>query len=209
MKSRVAEKILDDADRRAREIGEEARRQVETLIREHDQERARLSQALEEELARGVQAEVDRRIALADVAMQNERLRVRRDILDRVIDRCRNALTEDRDLYRRFLAAMVVRGARTGREEVLMGADDIKALGPDLLGDLNRALEEKTNLPGRLTLSASSDDPGGGLLLKDGAVTFNASLDQALRTLIDRHFETFLQRLFPAEDLIAHGNNKV
>ncbi|GAB6097429.1 hypothetical protein JCM14469_36830 [Desulfatiferula olefinivorans] len=198
MVSTVAEKILEDADRRVREIEAAADQQARELSRDHDREATQHRKALKQDLDQAIEAESTRIAALAEVALRNDRLTRRREILDRIVARCAAVLTDDPNLYRRFLEAMAARGTRTGREEVQVSARDIDRLGPDLLARLNRAVEEKTGRAGHLTLSASPEDMGGGLRLTDGAVTFNGTLDQALRTLLDRHLETVLSTLFPA-----------
>lgn len=199
MKSRVAEKILEDAEQEVRKIQEDLVRREQELAKAHQHGETQHREKLEAELEDSLSTEVNRLLAMTGLEMKKERLKAKTAMVEQVLDQCRARIRNDKDLYVRFLKAMVVKGALTGHEEVLLSGEDLRVLGSDFIMDLNRALEEHTGLKGNLRLTEPAEDLGGGLILKDGPIAFNATLSQAVRTVAERCQVALVKTLFPEE----------
>lgn len=197
MKSRVSEKILEDAEKTVQEIQKDLVRKERELFEAHQLVERKLREQLDAELEERVATEVNRLLAMTGLELKKERLQAKTEMVERVLDRCRTEIRNNRDLYLRFLKAMVVKGAISGEEEVILSEEDIHGLGPEVVKELNRAVEEQRGLAGHLRLAASQNGFNGGLILRDGLVTFNASLDQAVRTVAENRKVALVKTLFP------------
>jgi len=80
--------------------------------------------------------------------------------------------------YTEFLTLMCLNAARTGREQVILNASDAKSpAARKAVKAANDRLLLERSLPGNLTLSAETREISGGLILKDGDIEVNCSID--------------------------------
>ena len=78
--------------------------------------------------------------------------------------------------YVEFLAGQAARAAVTGREEIVLDAADMEAHGQAVLRRANALLAE-AGKEGALTLSGTPGDFRGGLVLKDGNISVNCTIE--------------------------------
>ena len=81
--------------------------------------------------------------------------------------------------YVRFLAREAGSAALTGREELILSAEDRARLGEKLLRAANQVCVSR-GLPGGLTLSKETRPIRGGLVLHQGDIEVNCTLDTLL-----------------------------
>ena len=74
---------------------------------------------------------------------------------------------------------MAGEAAVTGQEEVVLNARDAAAVGAKAVKAANELLA-KRSLPGMLTLSAETREMSGGLVLKQGDIEVNCTVDTLL-----------------------------
>ena len=78
--------------------------------------------------------------------------------------------------YVAFLVRQVEKAASTGKEEIILNADDKAKCGAKLVEAANKALGAK----GALTLSAETRPMTGGFILKQGDIEVNCTVDMML-----------------------------
>lgn len=81
--------------------------------------------------------------------------------------------------YAAFLARQAGAAALTGREEIVLNDSDRKKVGEKVVAAAN-ALAVKRGLPGELKLSANTRPIRGGLVLRQGDIEVNCTLDSLL-----------------------------
>jgi len=196
----VAEKILADAESTVKQMQADLLQKEQEVTAEHEAEKKRMQEAYDKRLSEMLEAEKERAIARVEMELKKELLKMKIDMVADVVVRCVRAIEDDAELYRQFLVTMAVKGSLTGKEEVILSDNDKQAYGDDFINELNRALEEKTGLKGDLTMSDESRPIRSGLVLKQGDVEFNGSVETAVRTIAERHRVEIAQILFPKED---------
>ena len=87
------------------------------------------------------------------------------------------ALPEEQ--YAAFLARQAGAAALTGREEIVLNARDLARIGDKVAAAAN-ALAAERGLPGELKLAAEPRDIRGGLVLRQGDIEVNCTLDSLL-----------------------------
>ena len=88
-------------------------------------------------------------------------------------------LSEER--YIKFLVSLCLRGAQTGEEQLIFSPRDRRQIGKRVTIAANEALES-AGRTGRLTMSGESRDIKGGLILTDGWVDVNCSIEALITT---------------------------
>jgi len=79
------------------------------------------------------------------------------------------------EAYLDFLASLAVRASSTGEEEIVLSEKD-KAEGKEILDRANRLLSE-AGKPAKLTLSAQTGDHAAGLILRQGNISVNCTME--------------------------------
>jgi len=80
------------------------------------------------------------------------------------------------DEYAAFLASLAAKSSSTGSEEIILSPTDREKLGEKVTAAANAALA-KAGKPAALTLSPVSRQISGGVILKNGDVEMNASVE--------------------------------
>ena len=106
-------------------------------------------------------------------------LATKQDCLNAAFDKAQAELLALPDgEYAQLLAKMAVKASKTGKEEILLNAKDLKRVGTQVVEKAN-ALKKGA----ALTLSKETRDMAGGLMLRDGNVEVNCAFETQLRVL--------------------------
>lgn len=172
-----------------------ARAQAETIAAEGD---AQAHVQAEEILRRGQLNAAQREERLASVAGLEGRktvLAAKQDMVGRTFDRALERLcTLDETAYVDLLAALSVKAARTGHEQVIFSQKDRNRVGKAVVTRANELLADK----GMLTLAEGTRPIKGGVVLSDGDVETNCSFEVLVRLQRDDMAATVAQALFEA-----------
>ncbi len=206
----ITAKILDDAREEIAQINEQARQQVRQLEQQYAQRAQQQAEAILEE---GRAAARERRERLMSAAGQEGRrmeLSAKQQVIDEAfalaLDKLCALPEED---YVAVLAAMAVRAARTGREQLIFSQADRARVGKRVVMAANEALvrKELPHLPeslgqskvgefldrmvhsaaalvtgtGQLTLSEQTRPLRGGFVMSDGRVETNCCFETLVR----------------------------
>ena len=107
-------------------------------------------------------------------------LNMKQEAVSRAFDLAKDKIAElpERD-YVAFLAREAAEAAITGQEEVIFCERDRKSVGAKAVKAANELLAAK-GMPGLLTLSDATRDMAGGLMLKQGDIEVNCTVDTLL-----------------------------
>lgn len=94
--------------------------------------------------------------------------------------------------YAQLLAKMAVRASKSGKEEILLSPKDHRRVGEQVLSKANE-LRKK----GKLTLSGETREMEGGLILREGSVEVNCTIETELRFLRENMAAEIAAILFP------------
>jgi len=207
---KITERIEGDAQREIDAILNDARREAEAITARYQ---AQADKEGRESVARGEKAAAERAERLGSVAALEERkllLSAKQEMLDRAFDLALEKLcTLPEEEYVELLTGLVVKAARTGREQVIFAQKDRNRIGKTVVTRANEALAKKVapKLPdeltetragafldrvvtgasavlagtGMLTLAEESRPIRGGVILSDGDVETNCTFETLVR----------------------------
>ena len=127
-----------------------------------------------------LEQKVQRAARAARLDAKKDILSVKQEMVSAAYEKARQqilALPEEK--YVAFLAREAGEAALTGREEIVLSPEDLKARGEKLLAAAN-AYAKKRGLPGTLTLSKETRPIRGGLVLREGDIEVNCTLESLL-----------------------------
>ena len=164
-----ASRMQEDAVRRCSGVIEEGRRQAE------QQTAARLAQGEKE-----AQEQKNRLLKAADMNARKQILQAKQDLVAEAFDRAEDRLrtlsgAERTDLLSRLAA----RAAVSGKEAVVLDEEDLPAV--QAVVDGANALLSQAGRTAQLTLSPEPGRFSGGLMLREGQIFVNGTIEALLR----------------------------
>lgn len=177
---KITDRIAAEAEAEAAAVLSEAEKSADAVRAEFE---AKARETFDALLRQGTE-EIEQKVQRADRA---SRLEAKKDVLslkqELVGDAYRRAkekiLALPEEEYAAFLARQAGNAALTGREEVILSKGDRERLGAKVVAAAN-ALAAERGLPGELTLSESGRDIAGGVVLRQGDIEVNCTLDSLL-----------------------------
>ena len=174
---KITARIEADAQADAERITDEARAQAQAVRAEGE---AKAQETYWRVLQEGKKAAEERARRLAKAAdmearksVLNAKQQIVSDVFRRAEERLRGLGGEE---YVEFVAGQAARAAVTGREEIILNAADRGAYGKNITRRANDLVSQR-GLPGALTLSESTGDFSGGMLLRAGDITVNGTIE--------------------------------
>ena len=175
-KQKLLDKIIGDAEERAREILSEAESSAETSVASATAERASLLESARRIATAAAPETIKRRKAMAELESKKLALKEKQDLISEcyraALDRIRKS-----DRYEDLLVAMIVSAAEEGDSVVFSAAD------------FNRVNREKTVAAAgkkagvKLSLSEEKGAFGGGIVLRGKDCDKNLTLEVELEAL--------------------------
>lgn len=174
---KITAHIISDAEAEAAVTAEESRAQCEALEKEYDQK-------AQEEYSRIIKAgtakcedQADRTKRTAGMEARKSILAEKQDMVSRAFDKAEELMgMMPESLYVPFLAKQAAAAAFTGEEEVIFNERDRAGCGKAVVKQANALLAEQGR-PATLTLSALTRNIKGGLVLKQGDIEVNCSIE--------------------------------
>ncbi len=174
---KITARIETEAVADAARMAEEAEAQCRAIRTEGE---AKAQEAYWRKVREGVKAAEDRAERLskaADMEARKSVLACKQSIVGEAFDRAEAKLRAlSGEAYIDFLAGQAAKAASTGTEEILLSEKDRAAVGDKVAKKANALLaaEKRT---GKLVLAADAGDFSGGLVLRDGNITVNCTLE--------------------------------
>ncbi len=162
---------------------ENARHEATEILRSFEK---LTEQAREDTLSRGQLEAEEHAARLIGAAKQDARkirLANKQQLLDRTFETAMEQLISlPEEQYVDLLARLAFRASRTGSEQIIFSMSDRARFGKKAVIDANRLLENARR-PASLTLSEQTRPIKGGLVLADGRIEINCTLETIIRTL--------------------------
>ena len=177
---KITRRISSEAEEAAAAVFAQGQKAADD-IRARYEDQARDTEA---ELLRQGREKLEQKVQRAERAAKldakKDILSVKQEMVSAAYEKARQlilALPEEK--YVAFLARQAGAAALTGREEIILSPEDRKALGEKLLAAANAAAA-KRGLPGTLKLSQETRPIRGGLVLREGDIEVNCTLESLL-----------------------------
>lgn len=120
---------------------------------------------------------VERMASAADMESKKSILAFKQEMVSRAFDRAVENISKlPGEDYIAFLAGQTAKAASTGKEELIFNARDRKEFGADTVKAAN-ALLKKKGIDASLTVSNETRDIPGGLIVRQGNIEVNCSVD--------------------------------
>lgn len=175
--NKITTRIESDANKEAEEIMAESARECAGIKAKYDQ------LAQEEYLkvirsgVKDCELRVQRLASTAAMEARKSILSLKQQMVASAFDRARELVVAlPNDEYLNFLVKLTADAVRSGSEIILLNERDHKLYGKKLVKSANEMLKEK-GLSGQLTLGDTLRPIMGGLILKDGDIEVNCSVE--------------------------------
>lgn len=177
---KITARITAEAKAQANAVRVDGEHKAAAIRAEYEKKAQDEYQALVDAGTRDTEQRVQRLDRTARLEAKKNILTLKQDMLAAAYDRARTMILGlPEENYTAFLAHQAGRAASTGREEVILSAADRARVGEKVVQAAN-ALLVKRGLPGQLVLSAATRPLSGGLVLRQGDIEVNCSLDSLL-----------------------------
>lgn len=174
---KITARIETEAVADAARMAEEAEVQCQAIRAEGEAKAQESYWRRVKEGVKAAEARAERLSKAADMEARKSVLACKQAIVGEAFDKAEAKLRAlSGDAYIDFLAGQAAKASSTGREELVLAAKDRTAIGDKVAKKANALLaaEKKT---AKLVLAAETGDFSGGLVLKDGNITVNCTLE--------------------------------
>lgn len=177
---KITSKIASEAEAEIAAVLKEAETRAAGLAAEFAQQ----AEAAEEAFLRAgrdsAEERVQRQARTAQLEAKKQILALKQELVTAAYDKAKAAiLALPEGEYAAFLARQAGEAVRTGEEEIILSQGDRDRLGAQVLAAANE-YAAKRGLPGTLKLSDETRPISGGLVLRQGNVEVNCTLDKLL-----------------------------
>ena len=177
---KVSKKILDDAKQKANEIIKEAENKKREIEAKTKEQITRIKKETERMVLDQKNREYDRITGRARLALRNDMLRLKREIIDELFNKAIDRLVNKKsDEYLKII-----------RE--LLSRDEISEGGELIIGEKENRIDEgfikaiNEEMDGSFTLSSERRPIRGGFILRRGKVEIDASFETLLEAKKER-----------------------
>lgn len=177
---KITSRIIADAEAECRDVKRESDERCAAVRAENEKRAQDEYWRLVRECVKDTEQRVQRMDRTARLEAKKSVLNMKQEAVSRAFDLAKDKIAElpERD-YVAFLAREAAEAAITGQEEVIFCERDRKSVGAKAVKAANELLAAK-GMPGLLTLSDATRDMAGGLMLKQGDIEVNCTVDTLL-----------------------------
>lgn len=177
---KITSRIIADAEAECRDVKRESDERCAAVRAENEKRAQDEYWRLVREGVKDTEQRVQRMDRTARLEAKKSVLNMKQEAVSRAFDLAKDKIAElpERD-YVAFLAREAAEAAITGQEEVIFCERDRKSVGAKAVRAANELLAAK-GMPGLLTLSDATRDMAGGLMLKQGDIEVNCTVDTLL-----------------------------
>ncbi|MDD2665397.1 MAG: V-type ATP synthase subunit E family protein [Methanocellales archaeon] len=197
----IKQKILADANERAKKIVEEAEKKVKPIVDEAEDKAKQIKKESKEKAESEAESKKKRILALARLEARKSLLAARHDMTEEAFVEAVNRLSGlDDGEYLAIVKGMFLSvDMPEGDVEVILSPNDKKRVSNKFLKDVEKELALKGKKV-KLTLSKDTRDISGGFVLRKGRIEFNNSFDALIKTQRDAR-EAEIARILFGEDV--------
>lgn len=180
---RITDRIEADAREQAKAIIAEAEAKCAEIRKENEKKAQERYLQLIRNGTKDCESGLERRKSAAEMDAKKSVLALKQDCVAEAFDMAKRRLVDmPEDSYVGFLASLAASAAADGSGEIVLSARDRERCGKAVLERANAALAAKGLTPA-LTLAADSREISGGLILRQGGVEVNCSIEALVEAL--------------------------
>ena len=180
---RITDRIEADAREQAKAIIAEAEAKCAEIRKENEKKAQERYLQLIRNGTKDCESGLERRKSAAEMDAKKSVLAFKQDCVAEAFDMAKRRLADmPEDSYVGFLASLAASAAADGSGEIVLSARDRERCGKAVLERANAALAAKGLTPA-LTLAADSREISGGLILRQGGVEVNCSIEALVEAL--------------------------
>ena len=180
---RITDRIEADAREQAKAIIAEAEAKCAEIRKENEKKAQERYLELIRNGTQDCESGLERRKSAAEMDAKKSVLALKQDCVAEAFDMAKRRLADmPEDSYVGFLASLAASAAADGSGEIVLSARDRERCGKAVLERANAALAAKGLTPA-LTLAADSREISGGLILRQGGVEVNCSIEALVEAL--------------------------
>ena len=180
---RITDRIEADAREQAKAIIAEAEAKCAEIRKENEKKAQERYLQLIRNGTKDCESGLERRKSAAEMDAKKSVLALKQDCVAEAFDMAKRRLADmPEDSYVGFLASLAASAAADGSGEIDLSARDRERCGKAVLERANAALAAKGLTPA-LTLAADSREISGGLILRQGGVEVNCSIEALVEAL--------------------------
>lgn len=180
---RITDRIEADAREQAKAIIAEAEAKCAEIRKENEKKAQERYLQLIRNGTKDCESGLERRKSAAEMDAKKSVLALKQDYVAEAFDMAKRRLADmPEDSYVGFLASLAASAAADGSGEIVLSACDRERCGKAVLERANAALAAKGLTPA-LTLAADSREISGGLILRQGGVEVNCSIEALVEAL--------------------------
>lgn len=180
---RITDRIEADAREQAKAIIAEAEAKCAEIRKENEKKAQERYLQLIRNGTKDCESGLERRKSAAEMDAKKSVLALKQDYVAEAFDMAKRRLADmPEDSYVGFLASLAASAAADGSGEIVLSARDRERCGKAVLERANAALAAKGLTPA-LTLAADSREISGGLILRQGGVEVNCSIEALVEAL--------------------------
>jgi V/A-type H+-transporting ATPase subunit E len=177
----ITAKIIARAEEEAQGILDIARRESDELKKKAEKRIEAEMTAAVERAEGAARAAEERIVAAAELDAKKRELAARQEAISKVLDSALEKLTEaDEETYMSFLKAKLQEVPSSGEAELIVSEKDRPAVEANL--PVLQSAVDQTGRTLKLRLSSDTRELGGGFVLRQGKIEFNASLSSIRRS---------------------------
>ena len=177
---KITSRILADAEAECAAVRKESDERCAAIKAEAEKKAQEEYWRLVREGVKDTEQRVQRMDRTARLEAKKSVLNMKQEAVSRAFELARDSIAElpERD-YVGFLARQAAEAAISGQEEVIFCERDRAAVGAKAVKAANELLAAK-GMPAMLTLSDATREMAGGLMLKQGDIEVNCTVDTLL-----------------------------
>jgi V/A-type H+-transporting ATPase subunit E len=177
---KITARIAADANAEISAIQEEAAARGAEIRAEYEKKAQEEYWALVRAGVKDTEQRVQRLARTASLEAKKSVLAMKQEIVSKAFDFAREKITElPEPAYVDFLAAQASQASRSGQEEIRLNKADRARVGAKVVKAANELLQKRRIQPA-LTLGESVSGISGGLILKQGDIEVNCTIDTLL-----------------------------
>ena len=177
---KITSRIIADAEAECRDVKRESDERCAAVRAENEKRAQDEYWRLVREGVKDTEQRVQRMDRTARLEAKKSVLNMKQEAVSRAFNLAKDKIAElPERVYVAFLAREAAEAAITGQEEVIFCERDRKSVGAKAVKAANELLAAK-GMPGLLTLSDATRDMAGGLMLKQGDIEVNCTVDTLL-----------------------------
>lgn len=197
---KLKKKLITDAEAEASKIVEEGRAEAQRILAEAKKQVERIGGEYQAKAHQEASEHIRRQVSLRELEARKAILAEKGKIIDEVFQKALAELRErDRQSGFSITWKLLLDAIKTGDEEIILDAEDRKALPSDFIERLNRHLRD-LGKRGEVKISQETHNHGGGFILRRGRTETNTTFATLLAMARDE-IETDVARvLFEDEE---------